>query len=88
LRVPNNGTIHGFCASSQASATWAGVARAIDPMRGGYCASKLAVEAAADTRGYELAASNIEVAVVQPAGAYPTKLQANAYEDEQDGAEA
>jgi NAD(P)-dependent dehydrogenase (short-subunit alcohol dehydrogenase family) len=52
--------------------------RAIDPMLGGYCASKLAVEAAADALGYELAASNIEVAVVQPAAAYPTQLQANA----------
>lgn len=52
--------------------------RAIDPMLGGYCASKLAVEAAADALGYEVAASNIEVAVVQPAGAYPTQLQANA----------
>ena len=52
--------------------------RAIDPMLGGYCASKLAVEAAADALGYELASSNIEVAVVQPAGAYPTRLQANA----------
>jgi NAD(P)-dependent dehydrogenase (short-subunit alcohol dehydrogenase family) len=52
--------------------------RAIDPMLGGYCASKLAVEAAADALGYELATSNIEVAVVQPAGAYPTQLQANA----------
>lgn len=52
--------------------------RAIDPMLGGYCASKLAVEAAADALGYEAAASKIEVAVVQPAGAYPTRLQANA----------
>jgi NAD(P)-dependent dehydrogenase (short-subunit alcohol dehydrogenase family) len=52
--------------------------RAIDPMLGGYCASKLAVEAAADALAYEAAASNIEVAVVQPAGAYPTELQANA----------
>jgi NAD(P)-dependent dehydrogenase (short-subunit alcohol dehydrogenase family) len=52
--------------------------RAIDPMLGGYCASKLAVEAAADAMRYELAASNVEVAVVQPAGAYPTELQANA----------
>ncbi len=52
--------------------------RAIDPMLGGYCASKLAIEAAADALGYELAASNIEVAIVQPAGAYPTQLQANA----------
>jgi NAD(P)-dependent dehydrogenase (short-subunit alcohol dehydrogenase family) len=52
--------------------------RAIDPMLGGYCASKLAVEAAADALGYELAASNIEVAVVQPAAPYPTQLQPNA----------
>jgi NAD(P)-dependent dehydrogenase (short-subunit alcohol dehydrogenase family) len=52
--------------------------RAIDPMLGGYCASKLAVEAAADALAYEAAASNIEVIVVQPAGAYPTQLQANA----------
>ncbi|MFE0757920.1 SDR family NAD(P)-dependent oxidoreductase [Inquilinus sp. NPDC058860] len=52
--------------------------RAIDPMLGGYCASKLAVEAAADALAYEVAASNIEVIVVQPAGAYPTELQANA----------
>ena len=52
--------------------------RAIHPMLGGYCASKLAVEAAADALGYEVAASNIEVSVVQPAGAYPTQLQANA----------
>jgi len=52
--------------------------RAIDPMLGGYCASKLAVEAACDALGYELAASGIEVAVVQPAGAYPTRLQSNA----------
>lgn len=51
--------------------------RAIDPMLGGYCASKLVVEAACDAMGYELAASNIEVAVVQPAGAYPTQFQAN-----------
>ncbi|GLQ54605.1 SDR family oxidoreductase [Devosia nitrariae] len=51
--------------------------RAIDPMLGGYCASKLVVEAACDAMGYELAASNIEVAVVQPAGAYPTRFQAN-----------
>ncbi len=51
--------------------------RAIDPMLGGYCASKLAVEAAADALAYEVAESNIEVAVVQPAGAYPTQLQAN-----------
>jgi NAD(P)-dependent dehydrogenase (short-subunit alcohol dehydrogenase family) len=52
--------------------------RAIDPMLGGYCASKLAVEAAADALAYEVAASNIEVSIVQPAGAYPTELQANA----------
>lgn len=52
--------------------------RAIDPMLGGYCASKLAVEAAADALAYEAAASNIEVAIVQPAGAYPTRLQENA----------
>jgi NAD(P)-dependent dehydrogenase (short-subunit alcohol dehydrogenase family) len=51
--------------------------RAIDPMLGGYCASKLVVEAACDALGYELAASNIEVAVVQPAGAYPTRFQSN-----------
>jgi NAD(P)-dependent dehydrogenase (short-subunit alcohol dehydrogenase family) len=47
-------------------------------MLGGYCASKLAVEAAADALAYEVAASNIEVSIVQPAGAYPTRLQANA----------
>ncbi|CAH2396733.1 SDR family NAD(P)-dependent oxidoreductase [Mesorhizobium ventifaucium] len=52
--------------------------RAIDPMLGGYCASKLAVQAAADALAYEVAASNIEVTIVQPAGAYPTKFQANA----------
>ncbi|MGK6317176.1 SDR family oxidoreductase [Neorhizobium sp. DT-125] len=51
--------------------------RAIDPMLGGYCASKLVLEAACDALGYELAASNIEVAVVQPAGAYPTRFQSN-----------
>lgn len=51
--------------------------RAIDPMLGGYCASKLVIEAACDALGYELAASNIEVAVVQPAGAYPTEFQTN-----------
>lgn len=47
-------------------------------MLGGYCASKLAVEAAADALAYEVAASNIEVTIVQPAGAYPTKFQENA----------
>lgn len=52
--------------------------RAIDPMLGGYCASKLVAEAAADALSYELAASNIEVAIVQPAAPYPTRLQANA----------
>ncbi|MCF6112204.1 SDR family NAD(P)-dependent oxidoreductase [Mesorhizobium muleiense] len=52
--------------------------RAIDPMLGGYCASKLAVEAAADALAYEVAASNIEVSIVQPADAYPTRLQENA----------
>lgn len=52
--------------------------RAIDPMLGGYCASKLVVEAAADALSYELAASNIEIAIVQPAAPYPTQLQANA----------
>lgn len=52
--------------------------RAIDPMLGGYCASKLTVEAAADALAYEVASSNIEVSVVQPAGAYPTRLQENA----------
>ncbi|WP_163269234.1 SDR family NAD(P)-dependent oxidoreductase [Chelativorans alearense] len=52
--------------------------RAIDPMLGGYCASKLAVEAAADALAYEVAAFDIEVSIVQPAGAYPTELQANA----------
>lgn len=52
--------------------------RAIDPMLGGYCASKLAVEAAADALAYEVAAFNIEVSIVQPAGAYPTQLQENA----------
>jgi NAD(P)-dependent dehydrogenase (short-subunit alcohol dehydrogenase family) len=52
--------------------------RMILPMLGGYCASKLAVEAAADALAYEAAASNIEVSIVQPAGAYPTELQANA----------
>ncbi|APO79815.1 short-chain dehydrogenase protein (plasmid) [Rhizobium etli 8C-3] len=51
--------------------------RAIDPMLGGYCASKLVLEAACDALGYKLAASNIEVAVVQPAGAYPTRFQSN-----------
>jgi NAD(P)-dependent dehydrogenase (short-subunit alcohol dehydrogenase family) len=51
--------------------------RAVDPMLGGYCASKLVVEAACDAMGYELAASNIEVSVVQPAGAYPTSFQSN-----------
>jgi len=61
--------------------------RAIDPMLGGYCASKLAVEAAADALRYEAAAAGVEVAVVQPAGAYPTRLQANAigYWDEMVG---
>lgn len=52
--------------------------RAIDPMFGGYCASKLAVEAACDAVGYEAAASNIEVSIIQPAGPYPTKFQTNA----------
>jgi NAD(P)-dependent dehydrogenase (short-subunit alcohol dehydrogenase family) len=52
--------------------------RAIDPMLGGYCASKLAVEAAADALAYEAAASNVEVTVIQPAGAYPTDFQVNA----------
>ena len=33
-RVPKSGTIHGFCASSQASATCAGVAPCRSPMRG------------------------------------------------------
>lgn len=58
--------------------------RAIDPMLGGYCASKLVMEAAADSLSYELAASNIEVSIVQPAAPYPTHLQdrAVAYWDE------
>lgn len=49
--------------------------RAIDPMYGGYCASKLAVEAYCDALAYEAAASNIEVSIIQPAGPYPTKFQ-------------
>lgn len=52
--------------------------RAIDPMLGGYCASKLVAEAAADALSHELAASNIEVSIVQPAAPYPTRLQTNA----------
>jgi NAD(P)-dependent dehydrogenase (short-subunit alcohol dehydrogenase family) len=52
--------------------------RAIDPMLGGYCASKLMIEAACDALRYELASSKIEVSVVQPAGAYPTQLQGKA----------
>lgn len=52
--------------------------RAIDPMLGGYCASKLVIEAACDALRYELASSRIEVSVVQPAGAYPTGLQSKA----------
>ena len=32
MRVPKSGTIHGFCASSQASATCAGVALCLSPM--------------------------------------------------------
>ncbi len=52
--------------------------RILDPMLGGYCASKLAAEAAADALAYEEAMFGIEVTIVQPAGAYPTQLQANA----------
>ena len=47
-------------------------------MLGGYCASKLTAEATADALSYEEAAFGIEVTIVQPAGAYPTQLQANA----------
>ncbi len=52
--------------------------RILDPMLGGYCASKLTAEAAADALAYEEAMFGIEVTIVQPAGAYPTQLQANA----------
>ncbi|MGH2531713.1 MAG: SDR family NAD(P)-dependent oxidoreductase [Thermomicrobiales bacterium] len=52
--------------------------RILDPMLGGYCASKLAAEAAADALAYEEAMFGIEVTIIQPAGAYPTRLQENA----------
>ncbi|MBC8036298.1 MAG: SDR family NAD(P)-dependent oxidoreductase [Rhizobiales bacterium] len=52
--------------------------RLLDPMLGGYCASKLAMEAAADALAYEEAIFGIEVTIVQVAGGYPTRLQANA----------
>lgn len=52
--------------------------RILDPMLGGYCASKLAMEAAADALAYEEAMFGIEVTIIQVAGAYPTQLQANA----------
>jgi NAD(P)-dependent dehydrogenase (short-subunit alcohol dehydrogenase family) len=53
------------------------IGRILDPMLGGYSASKLAVEAAADALAYEEAMFGIEVTIVQPAGAYPTRLQEN-----------
>jgi NAD(P)-dependent dehydrogenase (short-subunit alcohol dehydrogenase family) len=47
------------------------------PGNGACCASKAAVEAAADTIAIENAPFGIDVTIVQPAGAYPTKLQSN-----------
>ncbi|CQD16679.1 short-chain dehydrogenase/reductase SDR [Mycolicibacterium conceptionense] len=51
------------------------LAHAAGPMMSSYCASKSAAEIATET--YELAHSNIEVAIVQVAAAYPTKIQTN-----------
>lgn len=51
--------------------------RLLDPLLAGYCASKLAVEAACDAIAYEQSISGIEVSIIQPAGPYPTRLQAN-----------
>jgi hypothetical protein len=52
-----------------------GLGRAVVPMLGGYCASKLTAKAAADPMAYEVAPSSVEVAIVQPAGAYPSRFQ-------------
>jgi NAD(P)-dependent dehydrogenase (short-subunit alcohol dehydrogenase family) len=54
------------------------IGRILDPMLGGYSASKLAVEAAADALAYEEATFGIEVTIVQPAGAYPTRSRRTA----------
>lgn len=51
--------------------------RLLDPLLSGYCASKLAVEAACDAIAIEQKPFGIDVSIIQPAGPYPTQLQAN-----------
>jgi len=51
--------------------------RFVIPGQGAYCSSKAAVEAAMDAIAAENAAFGIDVTVVQPAGPYPTRIQAN-----------
>lgn len=51
--------------------------RLLDSLLSGYCASKLAVEAACDAIAIEQGQFGIDVSIIQPAGPYPTRLQAN-----------
>lgn len=51
--------------------------RLLDPLLSGYCASKLAVEAACDAIASEQEQFGIEVSIIQPAGPYPIEFQAN-----------
>lgn len=51
--------------------------RLLDPLLSGYCASKLAVEAACDAIAWEQERFGIDVSIIQPAGPYPTELQVN-----------
>jgi NAD(P)-dependent dehydrogenase (short-subunit alcohol dehydrogenase family) len=51
--------------------------RLLDPLLSGYCASKLAVEAALDAIAWEQERFGIDVSIIQPAGPYPTEFQAN-----------
>lgn len=57
------------------------LAHAAAPMLSSYCASKSAGEIATETLSYELAHSNIEVAIVQVANAYATNLQKRGVRD-------
>ncbi|QDY70382.1 SDR family NAD(P)-dependent oxidoreductase (plasmid) [Qingshengfaniella alkalisoli] len=51
--------------------------RLLDPLLAGYCTSKLAVEAACDAIAIEQRPFGVDVSIIQPAGPYPTQLQAN-----------
>lgn len=53
-----------------------GLGRTVLPYLSGYCASKFALEAYAESLAYEVITHGIETAIIQP-GAYPSNFRAN-----------